>query len=268
MARKPSPNTLVSQDQQQDSPLAPNSLAMQLGSLGEVAPELTAPQISQPWLGFYSRRSERSDEITAALGVIDEGTPYVALSDDTYLNASGFLFLILRELAYWARLEQGTWETKDVQFHAPEQRYGGELKENILSVALLVPSDAAPIPAEHGPCLATVTTWRSTKTPAVKQHLAAIARSETPAWAKQGANGAIAASVPPRYRIASELRVEPTTARSGFTYHKARAIPRTVGAAQLQALGAWSKDEESQLLLTEAVEEFEARKAELESKVG
>lgn len=263
--------TLVAQDAAPaplaNSPFAEGSLALSMGGLGEVPEELAKPSTSLPWLGFFSRKSDRADEITAALGVVDEGTPYVAMPDGSYINAAGLLFLTLSELAYWARLEQGTWKTYDVQFHAPE-KWGSDQKENILSVVLLLPSDAAALPPEVGPILATVTTWRSTKTPAVKQHLAAVARSETPAWAKLGSNGSIAASVPPRYRIASELRVEATTAQSGFTYHKARAIPRTVGVTQLDALGVWSRSQEAQDALAEAVAEFDARKAELEDKVG
>lgn len=233
------------------------------GELGkfEVDPRLRLSE-SQPYIGFYDDRSDRAAEIRAQIPTIAGGTPYLCIGDD-FADASGWGFQILREFPHHVELDAAGRSVVGCSL-LPQSR-NSDLSENVLTVALLLPGRLG-LPEGIAPAVCTLTTWRSTKCPAVKQHLGAVRRTLSPDWARQGSNGAIVASVPERYRIASAFKMSSKTARkTGLVYHECSALPATVGLDQLQALNAWKSSPDCQKEAREVLDAYEARVAELEA---
>lgn len=236
---------------------------LQLGAFERQKSLLPASGGGAPYLSFFSTKSPDAINVQRALGQLGEGSPFVKIGEG-YVNAQGLAFLILAELPHWVTLDGAfspnrAWLTP--------QPFGAKVgndkvSEQVLTVLLLLPAQAA-LPQTVAPagCLATVTTFRATKARAARAHLDAVERSTQPAWAQEAGNGPIAATVPPRFRIASTLVLESKTARSGFSYSAADAVPATISVAQAQAINAWAEHEESQAALQAALESFD-RQAE------
>ena len=219
-------------------PAMPNNPALALAQEPVNAPE-GPPAIG--WLGFHHDRSSRADEVREQLGKgTPNGHPYLCVGERFY-DASGMTFQSLRAFTYHAELEQGTWEMKAVSLQ-PQPR-GSKFKKNILSITLLLPGDK-PWPSELPPVVATLSTWRSTKAGALERHLREVERTTKGEWAKENpTHGAMVSNVLPPYRVASALRIETQTAKSGFSYELAKAVPATVNLDQISALKAWMEDE-------------------------
>jgi len=212
-----------------------------------------------PWMGFFSQKSTRAREILADMPNVVDGDPYLA-TGGRYYPALGWRFMSLGEFRYWGNLENvgGKWEMTEVSL-IPQDG----LKANVLSVILHVPGDKEELPEGLRPAAISVSTWRSPKIPALDGYLKGVEHTETSEWVQQGTNGAIAATTPPRFRVASALRLENITSRKGFVYQRATADTSTVGLTQLQAVIEWFESERCQADLSRAHALFEAKKAEL-----
>ena len=219
-----------------------------------------------PYLGFFSSKAANAGDVLRALGNATDGAPYLSVGGDIY-SAAGWDFLVLQELPHWVTLDNATfapdrcWLTPR-PFGATVGKPPVKVQEQILCVLMLVPG-AQPIPADLGPVVATCSTIRATKAKAIKTHLDEVERSLTAEWAREGANGPLAAAVPERFRICSSLAIEAKTAKSGFAYSQVDSVPRTASLAQLSALAAWQQDAEAQEDLRGVLDAFNRRADEL-----
>lgn len=246
-------------------------LAATLGGMDLAAANAVGVEASTAYLGFHHMKGSRAGDIIAALGAgFSEGTPYISTGDNFY-NAAGLCFQSLVEFRYWSVMSNagGQWEQTAASLDPMTGKHdsGGDWKENMLSVTLMLPG-TSPVPGDIGPVCATMSTWRSVKCGALKQHVRAVKRTLSSEWAQEGTNAALAASVPPRYRIASALRMEAITAKSGFVYHRAKALPSTINMDQLGALQAWLQDSGFQDQLGKINDFFESKKSEIEQLAG
>lgn len=223
-----------------------------------------------PYVGFYSSKAVNALDVRAALGSPAEGTPYLSVTGEDgetrIYSASTFGYVIVDEFPFWVTLDEefrpsAAWLTKQ-PFGAS---YNGEpIKGNMLAVMLVLPGQAGGLPPELRPAVAALTTFRNTKLDFVKQHLDAVERTTKPAWAASPANAQVAANMPPRYRVVSEIVVERRTSRStGRPYTVAEARTNTIGLAQIEAFAQFSRDARCQQQLSQVIEAFERRKADI-----
>lgn len=231
-----------------------------------------------PYVGFYSSKANNALDVRAALGSPVEGTPYLLVGtedgESRIYPASTFGLVVVDEFPYWATLDEN---------HHPDnvwlerQPFGAEfggrpIKGNILAVVLVLPGrgQGGELPEELRPAVATLTTFRATKVPFVREHLDAVERTTKPAWASAPANApVIGLGVPPRYRVVSEVVVERKASRStGRPYTVASARPNTITMGQLDALAAYSKDARCQNALRVVLDGFERRKADLSARAA
>ena len=166
----------------------------------------------------------------------------------------------LQEFKYWGNIENvnGKWEMTEAALIPREG-----LKANVLCILLHVPGDKEHLPEGLSPAAISVSTFRSPKIPALDGHLKGVTYSETSEWIQTGTNGALAATTPARFRVASTLRVENVTSRKGYVYQRATSDTTTVGMSQLQAVIEWFGLERCQDELERANKLFEHRKVEL-----
>lgn len=212
-----------------------------------------------PWLGFFSQKSTRAREIMTDLPNVEEGDPFLA-TGGRYYDAKSWKFMSLGEFRYWGSIENinGKWEMTEVSL-VPKDG----LKANVLCVLLHVPGDKDELPEGLKPAAVSLSTFRSPKIPALDGYLKGVEYTETSEWVQQGTNGAIAATTPPRFRVASTLRVESITSRKGYVYQRATADTATVGMTQLQSVIEWFESERCQADLSRAHALFETKRAEL-----
>lgn len=224
-----------------------------------------------PYVGFYSPKADNALDVRAALGGgVVEGTPYLLVGTDDgeerIYPAGTFGFVLIDEFPYWATLDEkfhvaNAWLTRQ----GYSAKFEGEpVKENNLAVVLVLPGQSGELPEGLRPAVATLTTFRSTKVPFVKEHLDAVERTTKPAWAAAPANASIASMVKPRYRVVSEIVVERKTAKStGRPYTGASARTNTATIAQLQALQAFDADPRCQKQVADVLRTFDLRVADI-----
>lgn len=246
-APAPAATTAVATVDQGDLPAVPADL-MELGRFQRPQNLKRLGGESVPWLAFHSAKSTRAGEVIQALGNVAEGTPYLCV-EGSYYRADDVGFVSLEELPFWMTTA-ADFKPKKVWFEA--QPFGAtdgkdKIKEQCLSITLILPG-AKPLHGDLAPALCTLTTWRSTKCPAIRGHLDAVEDTQDPKWAK--ANPTLAANLPPRFRVTSALRIE-TKSGGEFPYALAKAVPAPATVEQVNAIISWWQDEDCQ-------EEFQA----------
>ncbi len=232
-----------------------NSSAVEtLGAFAESNVELSE---SHPYLSFVSPKSPKYPDILEQLGKIDDGTPFV-FADGRYVAVSEASIISIREIAYWAtltkdfRVDKATTEKQS--FGA--RREGERVKEHILSVLLVLHPE---LPS--GIAL-TLTTFRSTKTPALRAFLRGMRDASQPGWAKISKQNAAVMSAPPRFRTAAVIRMKRMPG-SSFPYDKATGIARTVTAAQQSVLARWLNDADQKAALGDVLEAYARQEQDL-----
>ena len=225
-----------------------------------------------PRLRFYSEKNTEAPDVTAALGHVVVGTPYLQVDGGIYA-AAGYTFITLAEFPSWiagdpaakfaprwAWLEPKPFGAK---FRLPN---GTESKitETIDTITLILPG-TSPLHEDLAPCFPTLTRWAGTKTKAVQKHVNAIEATEkgdsAVEWAK--ANGPLV-NVPPRLRLVSTLRMEAKQG-SGFPYALANSTQAPISVPQADALAAWSQDEDAQEYFRGVQERYDAQVAEIQA---
>lgn len=233
---------------------------------GEVP--LPEPRSGFPWIGFWHENASRAEEVAEALGQAAPGEPYIA-SGGAYYSAAKFSFFVLVARRYWCTTDASNnivhCTMDDPGFRAKDPD-GDVYKDCAIAIILVVPGVDA-LPEEFGPALLTISDFRGTKSPCITEHLQAVEKSMTPEWAQT--NGDLAASVPPKFRVASGFKIKSKPARGksfGYDVAHARTSPSTT--TQIEAVFAWGEDEEKKAEFAAAQEEFTERVAAIAALAG
>lgn len=199
---------------------------------------------SLPYLMFFDKKSNLAGTIQNELGVgLTAGERILVIDEDTFIRANSAAFLSLREITYYAVVDtDDKGKLIRASFEEPEDKFNSPLKEHIMSVLL------AFLPERDRPVV-TLTTFRSTKTQFMRDHLRAVAKSKSPKWAaKSELNGAVAGALAERYRIVTvpfvttrQGRKDPETGKPR-PYIKATGRPRTITLDEAKKLKAWFDD--------------------------
>jgi hypothetical protein len=241
-------------------------LGADLGSIGNMPVAIPLPESGgTPFVGFFSKKSSRAADVIKALGSVSEGFPYYSVSGDYYPLAQ-CTFQILGEFRYWCVLDDKNDMLRAWLLEQPfgkKVMIGGKrltVKDAAMAIMLVLPG-AAPMPEEMRPAQIALVDLRGTKSPCVFDHLKGMIEAQTPEWAK--AHGDLAATVVPRFRVASSFVIKAENSRDGWAYATARAKTEPVNMAQIEAIRAWSIDKELQEEFTHLQEVHTQRIADL-----
>lgn len=227
---------------------------------------------SFPYLAFFNDRMDRAGEIEGMLGEQADGAPVLHVGGGEWIDAAGLELLVLAHFPYWCTLDESTYQPDEITL-AP-QPYSSDpdgFKKNVLAIVLVVSGDKDKLPGELEPGIATLTTFRSTKSAIVERHVAAVRRTTQPGWAKDGgATEQALMSWPKNYRIASSMVIKsvPSKRRKGKTYTKGEARPHTLTVDQAHAVKAFLTDPERMAELDEIVRQFDQQVAGLKERDG
>lgn len=218
---------------------------------------------STPYLMFFDKKSNLAAAIQAQLGVaLTMGERILVLDEDTFIRANDASFLVLDEFEYYAIVDtDDRGRILRAQTEEPDDGVGSPYKQQILSITLaFVPNLKLPV--------VTLTSFRATKCPFVRDHLRAVARAKTPKWAaKNELNGAIAGALEPRYRVVTSPvmqnkpgRKDPETGKR-LPYCRASGHSRTITLEQAHKLQGWFTNEKCAADLSRIKEHYKKRVA-------
>ena len=240
-----------------------------------------------PELCFYHGNSTHDDAQTAFNGSLAVGSPFLKV-DGQFFDGKGLSFLLIREFSYWCTVDaSANWVVKDVYLNPltpadPDVHRnnadrtvsssfgvtmkGIPIKERVLSIALILPTEGSPLPEPLQPALCTLTEFRQACASAPREHTdaveATIKGDTAHAWAN--ANGPLV-NMPPRFRIASTIRSGGKSGKKG-AYPWARAKSAPMSVQQLAALENWWTNKDCVEEREQIEEAYDRKVAELMKK--
>lgn len=205
-----------------------------------------------PYIQFYEQRAGNASQMIQRFGALQTGTPIVVEGDNAVLLGSAGL-VILDEFRHWVQLD-----TSDFKPIAVSLTNRPGYKENILTLALVVPDRDGKLDENLAPAYATVTTFRGPKGTFVKQVMSAVDDASRAEWAKRNDYHAklVEAGVPPRFRVVGTPVLKGRTASSGFAYVECQAAVAPISPMQVEKLAGWWNNEECQAQLQGCTETF------------
>ena len=217
-----------------------------------------------PYIQFYEQRAGNASQMIQRFGALQTGTPIVVEGDNAVLLGSAGL-VILDEFRHWVQLDASDFKPTAVSL---TNRPG--FKENILTLALVVPDRDGKLDENLAPAYATVTTFRGPKASFVKQFLSAVDDASRAEWAKRNDYHAklVEAGVPPRFRVVGTPVLKGRTASSGFAYVECQAAVAPISPMQVGKLAGWWNSEECQAQLQGCTETFARISASLREQAG
>jgi hypothetical protein len=180
-------------------------------------------EVPIPFIGFYSKKSNRSAEVKNALPGITEGSAFVCYNGDEYAHVQAVQILDGQQRYFsksdsdGRKIAAGLTETADTP------------NENVLAVVLAYTADKI---------IPTVTEFRSTKVRCVRDFVSAAARTEAEGWSdRQGPIGQRLAALGARLRIVGEITLQQKTSKkTGNIYHLGRCACKVLNDSQVQLL--------------------------------
>jgi hypothetical protein len=187
-------------------------------------------EVTVPFMGFFSKKSNRAGEIKAAIPSITDGAAFVCYNSDQYELVEAVQVMDGQHRYFSKSDSEGQKIAAGLQ-EAPKHP-----DENVLAVVLCYTSERL---------IATVSEFRKTKVRCVRDFVSAAHRTTSDGWAdRQGPIGQQLAGLPPRLRVVGEISLTQKTSKAGNLYHLGRCNCKVPTDKQVQMLVDALQDED------------------------
>ena len=210
-----------------------------------------------PWVGFFSRRSERSPQMAAQIPGVQEGDMIHANGDQYRRLPAATEFMFLDATCSWCLFDQNGKVVKRWGAYTPEvaalKNAPQKPKEEVGVIAILFEPD--------GRVSSATVSFRGARCRAIREHLTAAEKAMTAEWLAQHP---VAQAVLPGFRIVSTLSNRMQPSRGGLVYGVSSANPKPVTDVLIMRLSAWWDQEKSKEEFASVQRVFTGRKNEVQ----
>jgi hypothetical protein len=206
------------------------------------------------YVGFASSKSATWDSLRQLHPKIQEGAPFIGLSDGQLELVDTLMFFLVMFKQFWS-VRDDQYLIEHVQFADPGRR--SDLTEEFLALTIVLLGRRL---------VPTVSYFGGTKARAVRQAADTLRVAGTPAWAGLGPAHAASANFRfPFGRFVTAVTIEPRTSRkTGRPYQLAVGHPRPTNLEELDVLAQAVRDSDFMAQLQAAVDVYEFRLRNLE----
>lgn len=203
------------------------------------------------YVGFFTTKNTKAQEITQAIPGLSPGMPYLGLAEKGYTRLKELKFHLLDRAIHWVARDSANNPVKASK--TDPGNFQSPLRENIEALVLVYTDDNKVVPA--------VATFNSAKSHVGRTANDGITKTQQPEWFAQSPDHKATAQIPdPRFRFTVNVRSWVAPAKgSGFPTVNARGTIKPVTPGEASLLDAAAKDPEFNEQLETVRKAFTAR---------